>query len=291
MSAEPLVAVHGGAGSGKAASEAHLDALCEAAEIARAVLRGGGGALDAAVAAVGFLEDCRLFNAGRGAVPTEAGTYALDAALMDGADRALGAVAAVTTVRNPVLLARVVMERTPHALMAGPGAVELAAREGLDLAGPEWFSQRAERHEPGDAGGVAASGGGTVGAAVRDGSGRLASATSTGGMRGQLPGRVGDTPVPGAGTYADDTVAVSATGNGEAMMRAVAAHEIAALVRHAGLPLADAAERVMSELVPLGDGGLIAVGREGPPAMPFTTPALYRGWALGDEPAQAAIGR
>ena len=307
MSAEPLVAVHGGAGSGEAASEAHLEALREAAELGRAALRDGGTALDAAVAAVVFLEDCRLFNAGRGAVPTGAGTYELDAALMDGADRALGAVAAVTTVRNPVLLARAVMERTPHVLMVGPGAERLAEREGLELAGPEWFAQRAERHEPGDAGGVGApgesdpapsggsdpapSGGGTVGAAVRDSGGRLAAATSTGGMRGQLAGRVGDTPVPGAGTYADDLVAVSATGNGEAMMRAVAAHEIASLVRHAGLPLAGAAERVMGELRPLGDGGLIAVGRDGAPAMPFTTQALYRGWALGDEPARAATGR
>jgi beta-aspartyl-peptidase (threonine type) len=237
-----------------------------------------------------FLEDCRLFNAGRGAVPTRDGGYELDAALMNGPDRALGAVAAVTTVRNPVLLARVVMERTPHVLLAGAGAEELAEREGLERAGPEWFGQRAERHEPGDAGGVT-SAHGTVGAVVRDTDGLLAAATSTGGMRGQLPGRVGDTPIPGAGTYADDVVAVSATGNGEAMMRSVAAHEIAALVRHAGLSLAAAAERVMSELAPLGDGGLIAVGRDGELAMPFTTPALYRGWARGDEPAQAAITR
>jgi L-asparaginase / beta-aspartyl-peptidase len=265
-------------------------------DAARAVLRDGGAALDAAVAAVVQLEDCELFNAGRGAVATAADTYELDAALMNGADRALGAVAAVTTVRNPVRLARVVMERTPHVLMVGAGAEDLAEREGLELAGPEWFSQRAERHEPGDAGGVdamggPASGGGTVGAVVRDAGGRLAAATSTGGMRGQLPGRVGDTPIPGAGTYADDRVAVSATGNGEAMMRTVAGHEIASLVRHAGLSLEDAAERVMAELGPLGDGGLIAIGADGALAMPFTTPALYRGWARGDEPARSAIGR
>lgn len=288
MSIEPVVAVHGGAGSGRAATEAHGEALRAAVDSARGVLREGGAALDAAVAAVVLLEDCRLFNAGRGAVPTEAGGYELDAALMDGHDRSLGAVAAVTTVRNPVLLARTVMERTPHVLLVGAGAERLAEREGLERAGPEWFAQRSDDHEPGDAGGVA-SARGTVGAVVRDAGGRLASATSTGGMRGQLPGRVGDTPIPGAGTYADDLVAVSATGNGEAMMRSVAAHEIASLVRHAGLSLADAAERMMGELAPLGDGGLIAIGRDGGPAMPFTTPALYRAWARGDEPARAAI--
>jgi beta-aspartyl-peptidase (threonine type) len=281
------VAVHGGAGSGPRGGEGalHRDALAKAVEIARGVLAEGAGALDAAVAAVVFLEDCPLFNAGRGAVATESGGYELDAALMDGAGRRFGAVAAVTTVRNPVLLARAVMETTPHAMLAGPGADAFAERSGLERAGPEWFERRSEAHEPGDAGGVSA---GTVGAVVRDRDGRLAAATSTGGMRGQLPGRVGDTPIPGAGTYADDLVAVSATGNGEAMMRLVAAHEIASLVRHAGLTLGAAAERVMGPEGP--SGGLIAVGRDGELAMPFTTPTLYRGWARGSEPVRTGIG-
>ncbi|HEX8052182.1 MAG TPA: isoaspartyl peptidase/L-asparaginase, partial [Thermoleophilaceae bacterium] len=211
---EPVVAVHGGAGSGLRGGEGtlHREALAAAVEIARRALAEGAGALDAAVAAVVFLEDCPLFNAGRGAVPTEAGGYELDAALMDGADRRFGAVAAVTTVRNPVLLARAVMERTPHVMLAGPGADAFAERAGLERAGPDWFEQRSEAHEPGDAGGVSsepgdagggssepgdagdASSAGTVGAVVRDRDGRLAAATSTGGMRGQLPGRVGDTP-------------------------------------------------------------------------------------------------
>ena len=284
---EPTIAVHGGAGSGAAATDAHGRALRDAVDRARGVLEGGGGALDAAVAAVVFLEDCPLFNAGRGAVPNAVGGYELDAAVMDGATRELGSVAAVRTVRNPVLLARAVMERTPHVLLAGPGADELARSEGLEQAGPDWFGQRSEVHEPGDAGGVR----GTVGAVVRDGGGRLAAATSTGGMRGQLAGRVGDTPIPGAGTYADDAVAVSATGNGEAMVRIVAGHEISALVRHAALPLGDAADRVMTELGQFGDGGLIAVDRDGSLAMPFTTPALYRGWAQGGQPARSAIAR
>jgi beta-aspartyl-peptidase (threonine type) len=280
---EPAVAVHGGAGSGAAATDAHGEALRDAVDRARGVLRDGGGALDAAVAAVVFLEDCPLFNAGRGAVPTAEGGYELDAAVMDGQARSFGAVAAVGSVRNPVLLARAVMERTPHVLLVGAGAERFAASEGLEAAGPEWFCQRSDVHEPGDAGGV----GGTVGAVVRDAGGRLAAATSTGGMRGQLAGRVGDTPIPGAGTYADDVVATSATGNGEGVMRAVAAHEISALVRHAGLGLDEAAERVVAKL----DGGLIAVDRDGSPAMPFTTAALYRAWAVGSEPARSAIGR
>jgi isoaspartyl peptidase/L-asparaginase-like protein (Ntn-hydrolase superfamily) len=211
---------------------------------------------------------------------------------MDGAGRRAGAVAAVRGVRNPVLLARVVMDETPHVLLVGPGAEGLAERAGLELAGPDWFAQRSADHEPGDAGGVGATGGGgTVGAVVRDAAGGLAAATSTGGMRGQLEGRVGDTPVLGAGTYADDLVAVSATGDGEAVIRTSAAHELAALVRHAGLPLAEAAARVIDGIGPLGgSGGLIAVGRDGALALPFSTPALYRGWAVGDEAVRTAVG-
>jgi isoaspartyl peptidase/L-asparaginase-like protein (Ntn-hydrolase superfamily) len=284
------VVVHGGAGhgprGGEEAAAPHRRALGEAVEAARDALRSGGSALDAAVAAVVLLEDCPLFNAGRGAVATGAGEFELDAAVMDGAERRAGAVAAVVGVRNPVLLARTVMERTPHVLLAREGASALAEREGLELAGREWFAERAPEHAPGDASGAH----GTVGAVVRDGSGRLAAATSTGGVRGQMPGRVGDTPIPGAGTYADDRVAVSATGRGEAMMRTVAAHEVAALVRHAGLPLAEAAERAAAALEPLGGGGLIAVSADGAVAMPFTTPVMFRGWAVGDGEVTTSVG-
>lgn len=299
-----IVAVHGGAGHGpKGGEEAavpHREALADAVEAARDVIAGGGGALDAAVAAVVLLEDCPLFNAGRGAVANAEGEFELDAAVMDGASRRAGAVAAVSGVRNPVLLARAVMDETPHVLLVAEGAERLADRLGLDRAAAAWFSERAPEHAPGDgeragdgepAGDVAApQGGGTVGAVVLDGDGRLASATSTGGVRGQLHGRVGDTPLPGAGTYADDLVAVSGTGQGEAMMQTVAAHEVAALVRHAGLPLSEAAERAAAAIEPLGGGGLIAVGRDGSVAMPFTTPTMYRGWASGDEPVRTAVG-
>jgi beta-aspartyl-peptidase (threonine type) len=284
-----VIAVHGGAGhgprGGEPAAAPHREALADAVEAARDVLAGGGGALDAAVTAVVLLEDCPLFNAGRGAVANAEGAYELDAAVMDGFDRRAGAVAAVSGVRNPVLLARAVMDETAHVLLAGEGAERLADRIGLERADAAWFAERAVEHVPGDG-----QGGGTVGAVVLDAGGRLASATSTGGVRGQLPGRVGDTPLPGAGTYADDLVAVSGTGQGEAIMQTVAAHELAALVRHAGLPLAEAAERVTAAIEPLGGGGLIAVGGDGSLAMPFNTPAMYRGWASGDGPVRTAVG-
>lgn len=287
--------VHGGAGrgprGGEAAAAPHRAALAEAIDAARGALRGGGSALDAAVAAVVMLEDCPLFNAGRGAVATSAGEYELDAAVMDGPERRAGAVTAVAGVRNPVLLARAVMETTPHVLLAGQGALALAGREGIELAGPEWFAERAPGHEPGDAAPAPPDDShGTVGAVVLDAAGRLAAATSTGGVRGQMPGRVGDTPIPGAGTYADDLVAVSATGRGEAVMRTVTAHELAALVRHAGISLEEAAERATAAIEPLGGGGLIAVGADGSLAMPFTTPAMFRGWARGDgEPRTSVV--
>lgn len=291
---EPVVAVHGGAGHGPRAGEAattrHRAALEEAVEAARGALRGGGSALDAAVAAVVLLEDCPLFNAGRGAVATESGEFELDAAVMDGSERRAGAVAAVAGVRNPVLLARAVMETTPHVLLTRDGARALAEREGLELAGPEWFAERAPEHEPGDAAAHPPEDAhGTVGAVVLDAAGRLAAATSTGGVRGQMPGRVGDTPIPGAGTYADGRVAVSATGRGEAMMRTVAAHEVAALARHAGLRLEEAAARTVAELEPLGGGGLIALDAGGALAMPFTTPAMFRGWARGDGAVRTSV--
>lgn len=290
--------MHGGAGhgprGGDEATAPHRSALADAVGSARDVLEGGGSALDAAVAAVVVLEDCPLFNAGRGAVATEAGGFELDAAVMDGSERSAGAVAAVTGVRNPVLLARAVMDETPHVLLAGAGAEALAGRLGLETAGPEWFGERAAEHAPGDAQPPSArdpadsQGGGTVGAVVLDDAGRLAAATSTGGVRGQLAGRVGDTPLPGAGTFADDRVAVSCTGKGEAVMRTVAAHEVAALVRHAGLPLAEAAQRAADALGPLG-GGLIAVAADGSIATPFTTEAMYRASAAGDEPVATAV--
>lgn len=270
----PTLAVHGGAGNphgGTVADEpAHHAALAQALDRGRRLLDAGAPALDAAEAAVQSLEDCPLFNAARGAVLTADGRVELDAAVMNGATREAGACAHITTVRHPVALARSIMESTPHVLIVGTDAEALARERGLELVDPEWFvtDRERERH----------SGHGTVGAVALDAHGNLAAATSTGGVRGQLPGRVGDTPQIGSGTYADDLVAVSCTGTGEQFIRAVAAHEVAALVRHAGAPLADAAPRAIAGL----DGGLIAVGCDGSVAMPFNTALMFRGVSSGD---------
>ena len=238
-----------------------------------------------------MLEDAPLFNAGRGSVLTAAGTVEMDAAIASGRDLRTGAVACVTRVRNPVLLARAVMERTPHVLLAGRGAEALAVELDLELMKPSWFVTPRERERlaarvPAEAAEAA----GTVGAVARDRSGALAAATSTGGARGQRPGRIGDSPLFGAGTYADAGCAISATGDGEAVIRAVAAYEVARLVGD-GVPVAEAAERVLRDRVGAlgGAGGLIALGADGDPALPFTTAAMHRGWRTGDAPPETAI--
>jgi beta-aspartyl-peptidase (threonine type) len=213
----------------------------------------------------------------------------MDAAVMCGRTLRAGAVAAVTTVRNPVSLARAVMEGSDHVLLVGEGAESLAAELGIERMDPEWFVTDAQRRrlarDEGD-------GKGTVGAVALDSEGRLAAATSTGGMRAQRPGRVGDSPLIGAGTYADSACAVSATGDGEHIISAVAAHEVSALIRHAGMSLPGACEDVVRRrLEPLGaDVGLIAVDAAGNVAMPFNTAIMHRGWqSAGDEP-RTAVG-
>jgi beta-aspartyl-peptidase (threonine type) len=294
---QPALAVHGGAARlpREPFDDApHREALAAALEAGWAALSSGGGALGAAQAAVELLEDAPQFNAGRGSVLTATGTVEMDAAIMSGADLRAGAVACVTRVRHPVALARSVMERTPHLLMAGRGAEALAVALELELMKPDWFVTPGEREGLTRAlarrpqAGVA---GGTVGAVARDETGALAAATSTGGLRGQLPGRVGDSPLIGAGTYADPRCAVSATGDGEAVIRAVAAYRVARLVEE-GVPLAEAAERVLHDTVhPLGGAaGLIALGAEGDPSTPFTSGAMYRGWRVGDREPATAIG-
>jgi beta-aspartyl-peptidase (threonine type) len=287
----PAVVVHGGAGNphgGALEDESpYHDALREALAAAQAH---PGDALAAVEAAVRVLEDAPLFNAGRGSVLTRDGTVEMDAAVMCGRSARAGAVAAVTTVRNPVSLARAVMESSDHVLLVGAGAERLAAERRLERMDPEWFVTEAQRRrlERG-AGGTK----GTVGAVALDTEGRLAAATSTGGVRGQVPGRVGDSPVIGAGTFADSACAVSATGDGEHIMSVVASHEVSALMRYRDLPLADACEAVLhGRLEPLGaDAGLIAVGARGEIAMPFNTAIMHRAWqTAGDEP-RSAVGR
>ena len=269
----PVLLVHGGAGnpSGGTVDDepAHHEALRDALLIGYELLAGGAPALDAVEAAVRSLEDCPLFNAGRGSVLNAEGHVEMDAAVMDGATQQAGACAGVVGVRNPVSLARSILEKTPHVLLVGEGAFRYAADAGLDFEDPDWFVTARERQRFAEHG--------TVGAVALDSTGQLAAATSTGGVRGQLHGRVGDTPVIGAGTWSDQRVAVSCTGTGEQFIRIAAAHELSAQVRHANAALADAARGVSAGL----DGGFIALGSDGSWAMPFNTALMYRGRAAG----------
>ena len=319
MNATPVLAIHGGAGTlSRAAISGDQQARYRAAldEIllaGQALLAAGAPALDVVTEAVRLLEECPLFNAGRGAVYTAEAQHELDACVMRGSDLATGAVAGVRTLRNPILAARAVMEAGGPVLLIGPGAEQFAAERGCETVAPEWFDtphrlaqlhamQASDRialdHDaPGhDAPTVPAplderDKFGTVGAVALDAHGHLAAATSTGGMTNKRPGRVGDSPLVGAGCYANDaSVAVSCTGVGEAFIRALAGHEVSALVRYAGLPLERAARLVVMEILPPlgGRGGLIAVDRQGRVTLPFNTEGMYRGWArVGEAPVSA----
>jgi len=286
----PVLAVHGGAGhivpqeldAKRAAATSH--GLVQSLTAGMTVLREGGAALDAVVAAVVILEDDEQFNAGRGAVLTAAGGVEHDAAVADGVTRRAGAVTCLSGIRNPVRAARAVMERTSHVVLSGAGARELARREGLALVSDGWFVTARRREQlakvrRGDRADSEVTGG-TVGAVALDVEGHLAAATSTGGSAGQLVGRVGDTPLIGAGTWADDrSCAVSATGDGEAFILSAFAHEVDALVRLAGLDLGAACQRALQEVrARAGTGGCIAVGPDGTVAMPFTSAGMFRGW-------------
>ena len=303
---EFALAIHGGAGTlQRGAMTAERETLYHAGlhralAAGRVVLAGGGSALDAVTAAVCTLEDEELFNAGRGAVFTRAGTQEMDAAVMEGRDRRAGAVAGIFGPRNPILAARAVMESSPHVLLVGEGAMAFCREAGLAFAEPDYFFTEARRQALADTLAQEAAGHtdadesrrhGTVGAVARDTAGGLAAATSTGGMTGKLPGRVGDTPIIGAGTYADDaTCAVSATGHGEFFIRYAVAHEISARIAHKGQPLCDAAEAVVAELARVGgSGGLVAVSRDGDLALPFNCAGMYRGYVKDDGIVYTAI--
>lgn len=284
--------VHGGCGAMRpdtVSSEqeeqarAGLNAALDAGE---AVLAAGGSALDAVEAAARMLEEDPSFNAGRGSVLSAGGTVELDAAIMDGRDRRAGAVAGMRTTRAPILAARAAMEHSPHVLLTYEGADEFAREQGLEQVENGWFvtSQRKAQLDK-----VMAAGGkfdadikyGTVGAVACDVNGHVAAATSTGGLTAKRWGRIGDSPLVGAGTYADDrAAAVSATGLGEAFIRAVAAHELCARIRIGGDALQAALDAVLADVKALGGtGGLIAVGPSGEAAWAFTTPGMYRGVA------------
>jgi len=285
--------IHGGAGvieRRRLAAEKDREirsALDHALATGAAILERGGEAIDAVEAAVRELEDNPNFNAGCGAVFTFEGGIEHDSAIMDGRDRSAGAVTGVTRTRHPVSLARAVMEKSPHVLLRGIGADEFAIEQGLEQVPNAWFETPERRRQLEE---MKARGGsafdfdlkyGTVGAVARDVHGHLAAATSTGGLTGKRWGRVGDSPVIGAGTYADDrSVAVSATGSGETFIRAVAAHQLAERVRLSHQPLAEALEETLADIQSLGgNGGLIAVNAASEAAWGFGTAGMYRGRA------------
>ncbi|MEQ1505306.1 MAG: isoaspartyl peptidase/L-asparaginase, partial [Myxococcota bacterium] len=271
--------------------------LRAALDAGAAVLRAGGSAVDASVAAVVVLEDDPLFNAGRGAVLAADGSVELDAAVMDGSDRRAGAIAGAKTPRNPILLARAVMDHTPHVLLAGAGADALAIERSLPIEPPSYFrtDERAAQLARAQGFTLDAAGTdvyGTVGAVARDEAGHVAAATSTGGMTNKRPGRVGDSPILGAGTFAwDRTCAISGTGHGEPFVRLGVAARVSAWIELGGLTLAAAADRVIRDELPGlgGRGGLIAVDASGAIAMPFVTGGMFRGVIADDRAPETAI--
>jgi len=294
------LAIHGGAGTilrskiNPEREAAYHAGLRRSLDAGRAVLADGGSALDAVSAAVMALEDEPLFNAGRGAVYTSAGKQEMDAAIMDGRDRAAGAVAGICGPRNPILAARAVMEHSGHVVLIGQSAMDFCRTQGLAFEEPPYFHTEARWQALQETLAMRRSGQedqdesrkhGTVGAVARDRDGNLAAATSTGGMTGKSPGRVGDTPVIGAGTWADnETCAISATGHGEIFIRYAAAHEIASRMRHAGQSLEEASRAVVIDmLAPAGgSGGVIAVDKAGNVSLPFNCSGMYRGVVRGD---------
>jgi beta-aspartyl-peptidase (threonine type) len=294
------LAIHGGAGTIERnkitpdLERAYRDGLERSLRAGYDILEKGGSSLDAVEAAVRVLEDDPHFNAGKGAVFTDAGTNELDAAIMDGKTLKAGAVASVKHIKNPISLARMVMEKSPHVMMGCAGAEEFAKQTGVELVDQKYFYteerwqalQRAKDAEKKAAGG----GGkmfiisdqdrhGTVGAVALDQAGNIAAATSTGGMTNKKAGRIGDSPIIGAGTYANNaTCAVSATGDGEYFIRAVVGHDISALMEYRAMPLAQAAQEVLDKVAKLGGtGGLIAIDRKGNITQPFNTSGMYRG--------------
>jgi beta-aspartyl-peptidase (threonine type) len=305
--AKTVLVIHGGAGVVRAnLSEAEERSARTAMETAlragHAALAAGKPALDAVSAAIVVLEDAPEFNAGRGAVFTHDGKNELDAAIMDGATRRAGAIAGVQRIRNPIALARAVMEKSPHVMMTGAGAEAFAQSVGMALVDPSYFRtekrweqlQKAlqeEKDQKAHADVETAKHFGTVGAVALDTQGHLAAGTSTGGMTNKRYGRVGDSPIIGAGTYANARCAVSGTGWGEYYIRAVAAYDICARVEYAKQSAREAGEAVINREIPQagGDGGAIVLTNDGKFALPFNTEGMYRGWIGADGVPHVAI--
>jgi beta-aspartyl-peptidase (threonine type) len=299
--------IHGGAGIARKDLSSEKETACrkileEALLTGHKVLRDGGSSLDAVQTAIIVLEDSPLFNAGRGAVLTTEGKVEMDASIMDGQNLAAGAVASVHGVRNPIRLARLVMERTPHVLLVGAGAETFARECKLPIEPEEWFVtpeqqeklRKAKEHPtslvaPGDDLTMLM---GTVGAVALDRQGHLAAGTSTGGLTNKMHGRVGDSPIIGAGNYAEDGVcAVSCTGHGESFIRSVVAYDVAARIKYAGRDVTTAAREVIHEKLPKieGKGGLIALDSKGNFTTPYNTPGMFHGWINADGTVHVAI--
>ena len=316
--AKAAIAIHGGAGAITRAAmsaekeQAYRQALYDIVTHGQSMLAQGASALDTVTEAVRRLEECPLFNAGKGAVFTRQGTHELDACIMDGRTLQAGAVAGVSRIRNPVLAARALLENSPHVLLAGEGAEAFALAQGLEQVEPDFFAtperwEQLQRALGSDTALLdhdsAAQGGdpldpdrkfGTVGAVALDNDGNLAAATSTGGMTNKQVGRIGDSPLPGAGCYAsNDSVAVSCTGTGEVFIRTLAAYDVAAQMRYGGRTLQQASVNVIHDSVLElgGSGGLIAVDALGNLALPFNSEGMYRGFAYVEGAVEVAIYR
>ncbi|MBK7493358.1 MAG: isoaspartyl peptidase/L-asparaginase [Nitrosomonas sp.] len=299
--------IHGGAGTinrnrlTAEREQAYRQVLAESLTAGHAVLKAGGSSVDAVIAAIVVMEDSPLFNAGKGAVFSHEGRNELDASIMDGATRMAGAIAGVTTIRNPIRAAHAVMTQSKDVMLIGQGAETFAAGHGMDIVDPSYFftqhrwdqlqkaitKEQVVRDHDMDSGTPSPDGDekhGTVGAVALDRYGNLAAGTSTGGLTNKRYGRVGDSPIIGAGTYADNrSVAVSATGSGEMFIQTAAAFNTAAQVRLQQIPLAEAADRTLAEVAALGgDGGLIVLDAQGRFAMRFNTSGMFRG-SIGDD--------
>jgi len=274
------LALHGGAGNYiQSEQDAQIEHLRGVAEQGRTMLLGGASALDVVEALAVQLEDAGLYVAGKGTGPNSAGEYELDACIMDGDSRDVGAVAALKGYKNPVRVARAVLEHTPHVMLAGRGAETFAAHQNCQpVEKPlEYYVIRGVTRLPHELDT------GTIGVVARDNKGRLAAATSTGGLLGKMAGRIGDSPLPGAGCWADERVAVSCTGQGEYFIKAATAADISARMAYAKTPLADAAKGALADMKKQGGyGGVIALGQTGQPTMPFTSQGMRRAWIDAD---------
>ncbi len=292
-----VLVIHGGAGTilkknmTPEKEKEYLDKMSEALTVGSMILKEGGTSLDAVTKTIMVMENSPLFNAGKGAVFTAEGVNEMDASIMDGRDLNAGAIAGVRHIKNPILAARAVMEETNHVLLVGEGAEEIARSNGIELVDSSYFftenrwnsylkaRDKIEKH-------------GTVGAVALDKYGNLAAATSTGGMTYKMKGRVGDSPIIGAGTYADNnTCAVSATGHGEYFIRNVVAYDISALMKYKGLSLQQAADEVIMKKLKSqnAEGGIVAVDKDGNIAMTFNSAGMYRGYITSEGESEVLI--